>query len=64
MWTSGGKKRAKSCGRQLWMAPNYSLNILSFLDLDISVNQEGFTSKLYDKRRDFSFNVYVATFPN
>ena len=46
------------------MAPNYSLNILSFLDLDISVNQEGFTSKLYDKRRDFSFNVYVATFPN
>ena len=34
----------------------------SFLDLDIFVNREGFVTKLYDKRRDFSFNV--VTFAN
>lgn len=32
------------------------------MDLDILVKKEGFVSKLYDKRRDFSFNV--VTFPN
>ena len=35
---------------------------LHFLDLDILVKKEGFATKLYDKIRDFSFNV--VTFPN
>ena len=34
----------------------------SFLDLDIFVSSEGFLTKLYDKRREFSFNV--VTFAN
>ena len=38
------------------------LNRSTFLDLDILVKKEGFTTKLYDKRRDFPFNV--VTFPN
>ena len=41
---------------------NDSSNRSSFLDLDILVKKEGFATKLYDKRRDFSFNV--VTFPN
>ena len=36
--------------------------ISSFLDLDIFVCSEGFLTKLYDKSRDFSFNV--VTFAN
>ena len=34
----------------------------TFLDVEISVNNKSFHTKLYDKRRDFSFNV--ITFPN
>ena len=34
----------------------------TFLDLDISVDNGKFISKLYDKRRDFGFKV--ITFPN
>ena len=34
----------------------------SFLDLDIFVSEEGFSTKLYDKRRDFPF--HVVTFAN
>ena len=39
-----------------------SSNRSLFLDLDVLVKKEGFATKLYDKRRDFSFNV--VTFPN
>ena len=38
---------------------NDSSNRSSFLDLDILVKKEGFATKLYDKRRDFSFNVVI-----
>ena len=41
---------------------NTDLKRSSFLDLDIFVTDEGFVTKLYDKRRDFSFNV--VTFAN
>ena len=34
----------------------------TFLDLDIFIEDRRFMTRLYDKRRDFSFNV--VTFPN
>ena len=41
---------------------NTSFSNTTFLDLDISVIDGKFISKLYDKRRDFGFKV--ITFPN
>ena len=41
---------------------NSSSTNTTFLDLDISVTEGRFISKLYDKRRDFGFKV--ITFPN
>ena len=41
---------------------NTDLMIPSFLDLHIFVRSEGFLTKLYDKRQDFSFSV--VTFAN
>ena len=41
---------------------NTDLMRSSFLDLNIFVRSEGFLTKLYDKRRDFSFDV--VTFAN
>ena len=41
--------------------PNNELNC-TFLDLDIDISLGKFSTKLYDKRRDFQFNV--ITFPN
>ena len=41
---------------------NYSNINTTFLDLDIGIEENRFISKLYDKRRDFGFNV--ITFPN
>lgn len=41
---------------------NLVFNRSSFLDLDIFVTEGGFSTKLYDKRRDFPF--HVVTFAN
>ena len=44
------------------VATNDSKSNTTFLDLDISINNNMFVCKLYDKRRDFDFKV--VTFPN
>ena len=41
---------------------NTDLMRSSFLDLDIFFHSESFLTKLYDKRRDFSFNVVTFAY--
>jgi hypothetical protein len=44
------------------LATNTDSKATTFLDLDIGISDSMFGTKLYDKRRDFSFKV--VTFPN